>query len=104
MTQSTDDLAIRSTAEGVLIAFHVHPGAKSNSLNGYFGEALKLQLKAPPVDGKANEALLKLLAKWLNMPRSALSIKQGMASRNKLVLIRSGNIESIKKLLGEHNE
>ncbi|MBE6376368.1 MAG: DUF167 domain-containing protein [Lentisphaerae bacterium] len=79
---------IRSAADGsVLLKLRVHPGAKRSAVNGTFGDSLKVDLQAPPVDGKANAALLKFLADKLGLPKSAVSLKSGESSRDKVVII-----------------
>ena len=54
------------------IKLHVHPGAKRNGISGFFGDSVKFDLQTPPVDGKANAALLKQLSKLLDCPKSAI--------------------------------
>lgn len=77
----------RRTEQGWLIAIHVQPGAKKSAVAGLHGEALKVRIAAPPVEGKANEALIAFIAKALGAPRRAVSIVKGESSREKLLLI-----------------
>ena len=72
-----------------ILTLHVQPGAKKTELAGTHGEALKIRLAAPPVDGKANTALLAFLAKALGLPKSAVSLKTGDTSRHKRVQIEA---------------
>lgn len=65
----------------------VHPRAKKDALAGELGEALKVALTAPPVEGKANEACIDFFAKLLKVPRSSVSIAAGQSSRNKVIRI-----------------
>ena len=74
-------------AQGVLLKLRIHPGAKRSAVNGLFGEAVKIDLQAPPVDGKANAALLKFLAAELKISKSAVELKSGECSRDKVVRI-----------------
>lgn len=67
---------------------------------GLHGEALKLRLTTPPVDGKANKAVLAYLAKLLNLPKSALTLKSGHQSRTKTILIHGAEAGQIRNLLG----
>ena len=84
----TPEGIFRNAADGgILLKLRVHPGAKRSSINGTFGEALKLDLQAPPVDGKANAALLKFLADSLKLPKNAVELKSGACSRDKTVKI-----------------
>lgn len=71
----------------VTLTLHIQPGAKKTEVAGLHGEALKIRLAAPPVDGKANEALLRFVADRLDLPRSAVLLKSGQASRHKVLEI-----------------
>ncbi len=66
----------------------VQPRASKTEIAGLHGDALKLRLTAPPVDGAANKMCLKFLAKWLDVPKSALTIVSGETSRNKTLRIQ----------------
>ena len=74
-------------ADGCTLAVRVHPGARKNSVTGVHADALKIALTAPPVDGKANEALIAFLAEALRLPRARIAIVAGLASRAKTVRI-----------------
>lgn len=89
------DGVIRVDAESVLLKLHIHPGAKRSRINGFFGDALKIDLQAPPVDGKANTALLKFIAGLLKVPRSSVELKSGDFSRDKVVKITGMTPEKI---------
>ena len=65
----------------------VHPRAKRSALAGRFGDAWKLDLAAPPVDGKANEECVRFFAELCGVPRSRVRIVTGATSRRKLVEI-----------------
>lgn len=71
--------------ERVTLTLHIQPGAKKTELSGLHGEALKIRLAAPPVDGKANSALIEFLAARLGIARSLVSLKSGLSSRRKVV-------------------
>lgn len=71
--------------ESCILTLHIQPGAKKTEVCGEHGEALKIRLAAPPVDGKANAALLAYLAKTLGLPKSAVRLKTGDTSRQKRV-------------------
>ena len=78
----------RQSADGRLtLTLHIQPGAKKTEFAGLHGEALKIRLAAPPVDGKANEALLRFIAEVLHLPKSAVTLKSGQTSRHKAVWI-----------------
>ena len=60
---------IRESADGVTLAVRVQPRAKKNAITGEVGEALKVSLTAPPVEGRANEACIEFFAKLLKLPQ-----------------------------------
>ncbi len=72
---------------GVVFAVFVQPKASRNQVAGLHGDALKIRLTAPPVEGAANKACTQFLAKTLGVPKSAVEIVSGHASRNKKILI-----------------
>ena len=78
---------IRETSKGVLLPVRAMPRASKNEIQGLHGDALKVRLQAPPVEGKANQALIRFLSDALSIPRSQLSIASGETGRNKAVLI-----------------
>jgi uncharacterized protein (TIGR00251 family) len=74
--------------EGLLIDVRVQPKSAHNAIVGEHDGALKIKLNAPPVEGKANKALMQCLAKWLRRPKSSLEIVSGQTSRTKRILVR----------------
>lgn len=70
------------------MSIRVAPRASRTEVAGLHGTALKIRLQAPPVDGAANEALIRFLADELDVSRSAISIESGQSGRNKVLLIR----------------
>jgi uncharacterized protein (TIGR00251 family) len=70
-----------------VIAVHAAPRASKDAIAGTHGDALKVRLNAPPVDGKANDRLLKFLAEKLGVPSAALTLLRGQSSREKQVLV-----------------
>lgn len=80
-------IRIEATADGVRVAVHVQPRASRDELAGTHAEALKVRLQAPPVDGAANEALIRLVAKSLGVRPRQVRISRGAASRLKEVEI-----------------
>jgi uncharacterized protein (TIGR00251 family) len=69
------------------ITVRLTPRASRDEVLGFQGEVLRVRVKAPPVEGRANEALLRLLAKVLEIPRSSLAIVWGQTSRDKIVAV-----------------
>lgn len=80
----------------VILKLHIQPGAKRTEIAGLHGDALKLRLAAPPVEGKANEALIAFLAKKLGCGRTAVEIIAGQTSRAKRVRIRGLTPEAVR--------
>lgn len=69
----------------ITLTLHIQPGAKKTEFAGLHGDALKIRLAAPPVDGKANEALVKFVAETLGLAKAAVSLKSGQTSRRKVL-------------------
>ncbi len=84
----------------VLLKIYVQPGASRNEIVGVHNDVLKLRLTTPPVDGKANKAVLAFLAKTLGCPKSSLSLKSGHRNRNKVVVIDQCPAECLRQLSG----
>ncbi len=83
---------IRETSEGVTLAVRAQPGAKKTAITGIYGEGpaaqLKIAVQAPPVEGRANDALIAFLADFFSLPRSRVALISGELSRSKVFLIR----------------
>lgn len=95
-------LAVRDApGGGCVVPVRVHPGAKRDAVTGTHDGALKVSLTCPPVDGRANEALLGFMAKRLGLPRGQVSLLTGAASRSKTLRIHgiSANLAAEKLLL-----
>lgn len=73
--------------DDVILDLHIQPGAKRTEVAGPHGDALKIRLAAPPVDGKANAALLAFIAEKVGVGRTAVELVSGQASRSKRVRI-----------------
>jgi uncharacterized protein len=78
----------------------VTPRAKRNEIGGFREGVLLVRVAAPPVEGKANDAVVKLLAKRLRVPRSSVQVVQGETSRDKVIRIERLNEEEIERALG----
>ena len=83
----------------ISFAVKVHPRAKHDAIMGEIGDALKLALKAPPVEGRANEACVDFFAKLLKMPRSSVTIASGQTTRLKIVRIDGMTAEQLRQRL-----
>jgi uncharacterized protein len=93
-------IKIRDTAEGATFAVRVHPRAKKDAITGEIGEALKLSLNAPPLEGRANQACIEFFAKLLKVSRSSITIASGQNSRNKLIRVTGLSAEEVRERLG----
>jgi uncharacterized protein (TIGR00251 family) len=80
-------LEVRRIAGGVSFAVRVQPGASREGVVGEYGDAVKIALTAPAVDGKANDALVRYLAGLLGVPRLSVEIASGALSRSKIVRV-----------------
>ena len=92
-------IPIRDTPAGVTFQVKVHPRARINAITGVVGEALKLALTAPPVEGRANEATIAYLAEFLNVARSSVTIAAGESSRQKLIRIAGLSAAQVEEKL-----
>jgi uncharacterized protein len=95
---------LREVAGGVTLAVRAQPGAKKSAIVGVYGEGdaaqLKVAVQAPPVDGRANEALIAFLAETLGIPKKSVELVTGESSRSKVFLLRGmsfGQASSIFK-------
>jgi hypothetical protein len=80
-------IPIRETASHITFSIKVQPRAKKNAISGTVGDALKVSLTAPPVDGKANQAVIEFFSSIFKIPRSSITIASGETSRLKLIRI-----------------
>ncbi|AQR66250.1 hypothetical protein BXU06_15240 [Aquaspirillum sp. LM1] len=88
----TDWLTLSGTT--ARLTLHIQPGAKKTAVAGPHGDALKIRLAAPPVDGKANAALLAFLADCLKLPNRAVTLRSGDTSRRKVVEVQVGGLSA----------
>jgi hypothetical protein len=79
---------VTDTAQGAQFSLRVQPRASRNGFAGLIGDAVKLAVTAPPVDGKANQAVIAYLAEFFRIPKSSVAILSGETGRNKLIAIR----------------
>lgn len=86
--------------DALILSVHVQPGAKRTAFAGLYGDALKLRLAAPPVDGKANAALCRFMADFCGVAKSSVTLISGQSSRAKRVRI-TGTDASIRARLTE---
>lgn len=89
-------IPLQESDKGISFAVKVHARAHKNAITGIVGDALKLALTAPPVEGKANHAVIEFFAELFAIPRSSVTIASGETSRNKVI-----RIAGVSKLAAE---
>ena len=82
------------------LKLHVTPGDSEERIAGWQGQSLRLRVRSRPEKGRANEAVIRLLARHLDLPRTSLSIVRGATSRDKLVEVDGLSEEQLRTLLG----
>jgi uncharacterized protein (TIGR00251 family) len=92
--------AVQNSPEGAILAVHVQPKASKTEYAGVHGDALKFRVAAPPVEGAANEALCAYLAERFGLPKKAVTVKAGQASRHKRVQLRGIPVSQVHAVLG----
>jgi uncharacterized protein len=93
-------VSLHDSPGGVTLSVKIHPRAKRNAITGRLGDALKVSLTAPPIDGKANDACIEFLAKLLQVPRSSVTIASGQSSRGKLIRVSGLSAEEVRRRIG----
>jgi uncharacterized protein (TIGR00251 family) len=92
-------IPVQESAKGIIFAIKVQPRARRNAITGAVGEALKLALTDPPVDGRANQAVIEFLAELFEIPRASVTIASGETSRNKMVRISGLSKHAVERKL-----
>jgi uncharacterized protein (TIGR00251 family) len=92
-------IPIRDTSQGATFAVKVHPRARRNAITGAVGDALKVSLTAPPVEGKANDACLAFLAEILQLPRASVTMAAGQSSRQKVIRVAGLTVVEVEERL-----
>lgn len=90
-------IPIHESPAGVTFAVKVHPRAKRSAITGEVGDALKISLTAPPIDGRANEACIEFFANLLKVARSSVTIASGESRRWKVVRVAGLSAEAVRK-------
>ncbi|MFZ0139333.1 MAG: DUF167 domain-containing protein [Candidatus Sulfotelmatobacter sp.] len=93
-------IPVHESAGGVCFAVKIHPRAKKNAITGEFGDALKLSLTSPPIDGRANQACIEFFAKLLMVARSSVTIASGQTSRQKVIRVTGLSAEEVRRRIG----
>src|SRR5258705_9232745 len=85
--------------EGIVLRIHVQPGAGRSAVVGRHGDALKVRVAAPPIEGRANEAARALLAEALGVPEPDVELTSGQSSRSKRFRLKGLDAEEAEKRL-----
>jgi uncharacterized protein len=89
----------RDMADGCTVSVRVHPGARRNAVSGVHDGAVKISLTTPPVDGRANEALIAFVAELLGLPKGRVSLVAGVTSRTKVLRVTGKSAVEIRAAL-----
>lgn len=87
------------TPEGVILNVRAQPRSSKAGLDGLLGDAVKVRIRAAPVDGKANKELVETLAVAFGVPKSAVSFKGGETSKTKRLLVRGVTAAGVKAVV-----
>jgi len=90
---------VNDTAKGATFAIKIQPRARKNAITGTVGNAVKLAVTAPPVEGKANQAVIEFFADFFEIPRTSVSIASGETSRNKVIRIAGVSAQMVRERL-----
>jgi hypothetical protein len=94
---------LRENAAGVTLAVRAQPGAKKTAITGVYGEGASAQLKiavhAPPIEGRANQALVAYLAELFSLPKNTIELVTGELSRSKVFFLKGFNLDKAQTVL-----
>ena len=90
---------LTDTPDGAVLSLRIIPRAHKNAIQGEHGDALKIRLCAPPVEGAANSALIEFLSDALSIPRARVQLLSGATSRNKRILLAGLSTSAIRERL-----
>lgn len=91
----------REDSTGVLLHLHVIPNARKTEIIGIHGECLKIKIQAPPVDGKANDEIIRFFSKLLKIPKARIYFENGETSKSKILRCENLQAESLSLILKE---
>lgn len=90
-----NSLIVQDTEDGTILTVHIQPRASTTEYVGIHGDAIKIRVAAPPVDGAANDELIRFLARQLSIPTSSVQIRSGASGRHKRVLVKGLTAERV---------
>lgn len=86
-------------SNGITLNVRVVPRASKNEFAGFFGDSVKVRIQAPPVDGKANAALISFLASKLSVPKRNIGIVSGESGRQKRIRVSGVSVSACKNVI-----
>jgi uncharacterized protein len=86
---------VQDTKDGAILTVHIQPKASTTECVGIHGDAIKIRVAAPPVDGAANEELIRFLARRLSIPSTSVQIHSGAGGRHKRVLVKGATAQFV---------
>ncbi len=92
-------IKIRETEDGIIIPAKIQPNSSKEKVMGEYADKLKIAVTSPPEKGKANRAIVKVLAKWLNIKTSDIQIVSGEKSKDKEIFVRNITKKEVQTLL-----
>ena len=92
-------ITIQQRGDAVTFSVRVHPKARRGRISGTVGDSLKVELTAPPVEGKANAACIRFFVDLLKVPRSSVTIAAGASSRNKVIRVSGISAVAVEKAI-----
>jgi uncharacterized protein len=95
-------LPVHDSPSGATFAIKVQPRGHKNAITGELGDALKISLTAPPVDGRANQACIEFFANLLKVPRSSVTIASGETNRRKTIRVAGLSGAEVSKRLANN--
>jgi hypothetical protein len=93
------DTFTHDTPDGCTLAVRIHPGARKNGITGTHDNAVKISLTTPPIEGRANEALIAFLSDQLRIPKSRIALLTGATSRTKTLRITGKSAAEVQAAL-----
>ena len=92
---------LKVTERGIVLSVRIVPGSKRSKIVGLYGDALKIQIASPAVDGKANQSLIDFISKEFGVAKGSIEILKGHQNRSKLLLISGGCQEELEAALDQ---
>lgn len=90
-----NSLIVQDTKAGAVLTVHIQPKASTTECVGVHGDAIKIRVAAPPVDGAANDELIRFLARRLSTPLTSVQIQSGASGRHKRVLVKGATAQLV---------